>query len=192
MAMNCGVKNTSIQINKTGRAIYPTHDNGYIITGTSSGAAFQQSGIIMKTDSLGNMEWENYWDYGTTFAGLVDVIQTTDYGYAAAGYASVNGNLQIYLVKLLQDGVSLSDNPVESNSTIKIFPNPVDDIINIHIDGLTEASRYKLYDQFGRLLKTGTFEHAIFNIDINEMASGIYLLSIEYNNLVETRKLIKR
>ncbi|MGJ5642350.1 T9SS type A sorting domain-containing protein [Formosa sp. S-31] len=74
---------------------------------------------------------------------------------------------------------------------IKIYPNPVDDIIII-IDLNKKLQSYKIYDLLGKIIvfRKGLKEN---KIDISELKSGIYLLELE-TELGETavRKVYKK
>lgn len=76
--------------------------------------------------------------------------------------------------------------------TIKIYPNPADDLLNIN--SLSEKignASLKIYDLNGRLLK---HKQANFNelqqIDVSQLQSGIYLLKIENSKVNISKKLI--
>ncbi len=73
------------------RSVIQTDDHGYIMAGTSqsvdgdvSGNYGSQDWWIVKTDSLGNIEWEQ--NYGGTERDWVsEIVQTKDRGYIIAG-----------------------------------------------------------------------------------------------------------
>lgn len=65
-----------------------TSDGGFAYCGysTNNGAG-NDDAYFMKTDSLGNIEWVNYWG-GVGKDRAQDIIQTPDGGYAIAGYST--------------------------------------------------------------------------------------------------------
>ncbi len=68
-----------------GVTLYPTSDKGYLIGGFASGSSDNlQSFLLLKTDSLGNLQWRKIYhdDYGVLF----HAEQTTDGGYLVSGY----------------------------------------------------------------------------------------------------------
>ena len=65
-----------------------TEDNGYIITGVFYSGANSFDLWLLKTDSLGNVEWEKTYDYANEPDYGYSVQQTSDGGYIIAGGAS--------------------------------------------------------------------------------------------------------
>ncbi|NPD90004.1 MAG: hypothetical protein HGN29_14925 [Asgard group archaeon] len=84
-----------------------TEDNGFALAGiTYSYGAGQYDAYLVKTDSVGIMEW-NYtysgvWS-GTQYDGAYAVIQTNDGGFALAGFTSF-GYPDMFLVKVDSEG----------------------------------------------------------------------------------------
>jgi hypothetical protein len=85
-----------------GESIIQTTDGGYAIAGeTNSFGAGNQDVYVVKLDGSGNIQWTR------TIGGEKDdkgysIIQTTDGGYAVAGYTKSfgAGDLDVYVVKL--------------------------------------------------------------------------------------------
>lgn len=92
-----------------GMSIKQTNDNGYIISGyTNSYGAGGYDAYLIKTDSIGNKQWEktyggNDWD----FVNCVE--QTDDGGYILCGstYSFGKGNQDFYLLKTNPSGDTL-------------------------------------------------------------------------------------
>ncbi len=87
-----------------------TSDGGYALAGyTDSFGAGNDDFWLVKTDAPGNMQWNQTYG-GTAYSEAYCVIQTSDGGYALAGYTDSFGNSghKFYLVK------TLSANPTAS------------------------------------------------------------------------------
>jgi hypothetical protein len=87
---------------ETGKSLIQTSDGGYVIAGgtTSFGAGYADV-YVVKLDVNGNLQWTKTiggkgWDVGNS------LIQSSDGGYAIAGYTSSfgAGGLDAYVVKL--------------------------------------------------------------------------------------------
>ncbi|HMQ48812.1 MAG TPA: serine hydrolase [Saprospiraceae bacterium] len=70
-----------------------------------------------------------------------------------------------------------------------IFPNPVRDVLYIRAEN--PLKNIRLYDLRGRLMKEqSTINANAFNLELNDLASGLYLLSIHYENGLQEHKKI--
>jgi len=74
-----------------------TYDAGYAITGQSVDSVDAQINLI-KTDSNGNQQWENYYG-GVGYESSRSLIQTPDSGFMLLGWTQSFGQRKIYLVK---------------------------------------------------------------------------------------------
>jgi Right handed beta helix region/Secretion system C-terminal sorting domain len=84
-----------------------------------------------------------------------------------------------------------------NNSTISIYPNPVDDILNINIAASNSgAVEIRLTDIYGRVLQTlQAPKNQIINqlnLDTSSLSSGLYLIQVfENNQLTFTERINK-
>lgn len=73
----------------------------------------------------------------------------------------------------------------------RIFPNPVQHIIQIRIPDVAMRKTYfSLCDLTGRVLKKGVFEGNQHSISVDDMANGVYMLRLESQNQSVTLKTI--
>lgn len=94
-----------------------------------------------------------------------------------------------YVVEGASSTVSINNEP--QNKMINVYPNPVEDELNIifHQDGLKTVS---LYDIFGRLIWTKQSRLSTDSFDMGDHPTGVYLLHVESQNGIFTRKIIKQ
>ena len=80
----------------------------------------------------------------------------------------------------------------ETKNGIKIYPNPSKGIVNLEIpNSIGHNSQISVYDFQGELVrKCRTADKKITRIDLSEVNSGIYLLVIENQDHILTRKVI--
>jgi hypothetical protein len=86
--------------------ILQTSDGGYIISGyTGSYGAGGLDAWLVKTDSVGNIEWNNTYG-GPLDDSFADMIKTQDGGYVLSGYTMSfgAGNMDFWLVKVNATG----------------------------------------------------------------------------------------
>ena len=84
------------------------------------------------------------------------------------------------------DQLSVSD---VAKTEINIFPNPTSNFINIKSEEVIKS--IKIYDIKGSLIKTENNSDKNSKIDVSSFAKGSYVISIETNSGIETKKFIK-
>jgi hypothetical protein len=89
----------------------------------------------------------------------------------------------------------LENSASNSNGEALVYPNPVNDVFTIILpdDGFAHALNFT--DMTGRLLKKAEAPAGILKVDLSikddNIATGVYLLSIEGGNSTKTIKIIK-
>lgn len=86
--------------------------------------------------------------------------------------ACVNG---LQLVEKVQLSGPTGLNQISALSTLKVFPNPAADFINIQSD-FTGNESYFLYDLQGKLLKMDVSECGMAGFDLSDLNMGIYVI----------------
>ena len=79
---------------------------------------------------------------------------------------------------------------VEEGGTItQIFPNPFTSVVSITTE--TIASCVRVYDLFGHLLKEQVVESMRFDLDLDGLSAGAYLLQIDYGDSQSVHRIMK-
>ncbi len=65
------------------------------------------------------------------------------------------------------------------NGQIRIYPNPVQNLLNIEITGNQNSSEYKLYSAEGKVLMSGIHQGGTIELNLSELAAGLYFLAID-------------
>lgn len=79
---------------------------------------------------------------------------------------------------------------VEEGGTItQIFPNPFTSVVSITTE--TIASCVRVYDLFGHLLKEQVVESMRFDLDLDGLSAGAYLLQIDYGDNQSVHRIMK-
>jgi hypothetical protein len=134
------------------------------------------------------------WDFGD--GNFASNSQMISHAYSTEGF------YEIYLTVWLQGAVDVDYSNVSlhdcdlgigineiSKSSVKLYPNPVNDLLNINIDidkSFTYET-YKIINITGSVVKEGAIEKEEFTINIKSLPSGIYFLRA----LNETIKFVK-
>jgi hypothetical protein len=121
---------------------------------------------------------------GATDQTYVPTIQGEYYCVVTANNCLVTSNVII--------APFLSNSSFEHNNTIKLFPNPANDMITISFEGEFEEN-YSIINTMGQIVANGkeiTNEKQI-RISVSNLNTGNYILQMKINGIVEKIKFVK-
>ena len=85
------------------------------------------------------------------------------------------------------------DRPLSSDSFFKnnfsFYPNPVNNVLNISVKNEMTINNLSITDLNGRVVSSSS--SVINSIDVSDLSSGVYLISIETNEGKGTAKFVK-
>ena len=117
------------------------------------------------------------WDFGD---GNFSADENPQHNYVNSGQ---------YDVRLIASNCIFSDSIMISvqigttgthtatENSIHVFPNPVKDKLFITDAAALSGSHFELYDLLGKCVKSGVTRAENFSLDLNDLASGIYILN---------------
>ena len=73
---------------------------------------------------------------------------------------------------------------------VAVYPNPAISRVSVLCDDAVE--QYEIYDMTGALLRRQEAGNNRFDIDVQELPAGVYLLSLRTKDVVLTRRLVKK
>lgn len=123
-----------------------------------------------------------YTEYTTTFTAATEGVYYFGFGNVTAPVA-VNAALRIDNIRFNKTNLSVS-NTVKNK--IKVYPNPVLDILNI--ESQENVEKTEIYGIAGKLLSTALNSG---KINFSAFPKGIYLLKIYTQSGIQTQKIIK-
>lgn len=81
---------------------------------------------------------------------------------------------------------------VKDISEIRIAPNPTDGVLNVSFDNLREQAILQILDLQGRLVKEyEKIANNFLEINVSELPSGVYMLVIQNDSMVQNRLFVK-
>jgi len=84
---------------------------------------------------------------------------------------------------------SLHDNEfLDTADQVKLFPNPAKDYIAISIK---KKAKHRLIENTGKIVRRGHFNVGLNSLSISNLPNGIYILRIEFDTSIITKKIIK-
>lgn len=86
----------------------------------------------------------------------------------------------------------LSNSSFERNNTIKLFPNPANDMITISFDGELEEN-YSIINTLGQIVAIGKeiANEKQIRISVSNLTTGNYILQMKINGILEKMKFVK-
>jgi hypothetical protein len=87
---------------------------------------------------------------------------------------------------------SIENNSLSSGESISVYPNPAYDILNIVLPESGDAAILYIYNMNGSQISSAALESGENNIDVSDLEAGMYVVAINYNNELTTRKFIKK
>lgn len=157
---------------------------GTLIAGTNTRLVNSNGNITQSNADAGN-SWTFTWRSPATEEGTISFYAS---GNAANGNGSTSGD-QIVTTSISESSLSASD---ESLLDFEMFPNPAADVVNIQLpSGIVEA-KAGVFDYTGRLVHSKTITLADTQLDVTNLASGIYIIRVVTENKLGAQRFIKR
>ncbi len=114
-------------------------------------------------------------------------IRLSHWGTTPRPCGSQYGEVEDYKILLKNDGRPLQVQSLNNDLAVNIFPNPTSDRLHINFEK-QESHKYSLRNQIGQEILNGTFQSIQNHLDLGQLASGVYILSIDK----EIFKVIKK
>lgn len=195
-----------------GYTLYQTGDRSFIIGGSTNAGGNGRFAYLIKTDSLGNLNWHKYWGNGEG-EDIYSLIPTADNGFILAGkyttFIQPDYVTDVYIIKTDSSGrITTGLGDIEEQKiggTYKLnqnFPNPFNPATTIEYTipkiGLAQI---EIYNTAGQLVKTvinqqkTAGEYTIVwngkNLQNQPVASGIYFYVLKVDGIIfETKKMV--
>jgi len=85
---------------------------------------------------------------------------------------------------------SVNDHSKKNKHFLNLYPNPASEKVTIITD-MTEPSVISIYNLQGQILMQQKIQQGKTDIDISELAKGVYILRLYSNARAETGRIIK-
>lgn len=130
----------------------------------------------------------------TQITGKGNTAEISQYEYIDNDFKTAKNYYRLKMIDL--DGSFEYSNTIvleaERNKKIDVYPNPVNDVIQIQLDFEIEGDiDYTLVTIDGQKLKTGIINNRNYEVDINHLENGVYILYLDGKGISETIKIIK-
>src|SRR5690554_2055621 len=186
--------------------VYPTTTTTYQVAGTTgncSGSAYvtvlvaptpvtpviSQNGNELSVN-LQTGETAEWFLGGVSVGTGSSIVITSDGNYevvvtnADGCSSSTSGNFQV-------DTSSLAKNELEES--FHVYPNPTENIVTISWSGANRVKGVQLYDAQGRIIQNQiVYDEEGIELDLTRYQTGVYIVRLETENGVYSKKVTKR
>ena len=83
-------------------------------------------------------------------------------------------------------------NQIFTSQNIVLQPNPADNYIDLHVNSEIEVKEAAVFNTYGQLIQTVMLTDNHARINLNNIASGMYIVRISSKHATATKKFIKR
>ena len=146
-----------------------TNDSGF--SGLPGGSLF---GVVFAGLGVAGQWWSSS-EFSLIYAYIREVVFDDGKAYRGRPHKRYG-----YSVRCLRD-IPLSNTTFETNS-IKLYPNPVNRVLNVNIDNYLINQPYTIIDNLGRVVLNGKINEVESTINVEQLSKGIYYLKIAGNN----------
>lgn len=140
------------------------------------------------------------------FTFLPNSVQIIDIAYVTAqgdnGPMSSVDLLKIYVDTIRARYIKNSDDfgsqyldikeLVNENHQLKIYPNPTGDVMQVEYKGELPNAIYTIHDIYGILHLSESVPNNVFTVNLGNLKSGIYIISVINDKYKQTERLIKK
>jgi hypothetical protein len=169
--------------------------NGEAVSPWTETTAGNQPGDRRMIISSGEFTLEpgelNYLDFAFVFARESDNDQPLQETFNAR-VDSVRAYFLDELIDCQVQPIVLSTNQTTGSFDFSIFPNPVDDLLNLEIPSFLQPESVVIYDAAGRTLLNETFKPGMRQINVSAVPAGAYLIQINTDSGAEVKALFVR
>lgn len=141
--------------------------------------------------SLGGTSW--FWDFGD---GTTSTLQNPSHTFATAG----NYSVALYVENLnkswdeISNPITLSTMGLADNTKelFQLYPNPSNSIVTISLSKSASKVSYQIIDYSGKIvLEQELSDSQLFNVNVENLSTGLYFIKITMNETVGFAKIIK-
>ncbi len=138
---------------------------------------------FIKVYDFGNVQQDTAWILRDLLPGIYHwSVQALDHSYAGSVFSPA-GTFTI--------GCSGTREFSTGDEQISISPNPVSNILRITIDHFWQNAGFSFFDIKGKMIATGTLDRFETLLETNNIAPGMYFLTIRKDNILRKIKIIK-
>ena len=186
-----------------------TPEGNYIVGGTTNSHDGDVSGNhsigdffdqwIVKLNSEGNIIWQqcigSTWDNSISDAAILSESEMINIGGTPENndgdvLCDYKGDEDVWMYKLIDTTVNLNETKI--NSKIKVYPTPASSLLNIEFPENYDihGTSVEIIDMNGKLIMRTAVTSTSVQLSIGKLNKGLYLIKIQNNKTITSRRII--
>lgn len=164
-------------------------DNGKIGTFIDDGGTTTtvfDSGQRISHSNRNNSTWTFTWRSPSTLQGQVRFYASLN---AVNNNGSNGGDQVVTAVSEISNALSISEARLLQ---FEMFPNPATDVLNIQLPTGTSEAEVGVFDYTGRKVSAKTVTTTDTQLDITNLATGMYIIRVSADDKLGAQRFIKR
>lgn len=163
---------------------------------TNSTVTWVVSGTTAAPYNVANVKIDYTYDGGDNWTVLAASVPNSGSAtvFVPAALAGKSGHIRVsaignvfYAVKQNNVG-TLATSETENVKTVEIYPNPVDDVLNVK--NISSTATYEIYNAPGQLINKGSVGDG--KIIVRGLVKGVYFINIDEKGTLYKNKFIKK
>ncbi|NOT52202.1 MAG: T9SS type A sorting domain-containing protein [Chitinophagaceae bacterium] len=127
---------------------------------------------------------------GTTSETITRTYTAGTYYVRAYGYNNANNATSCYTLRVQLGTASKGDDLIVADK-ISVFPNPVNDKVNLKIEDLNGMANIQVFDIYGKMVMQQTTTRINTQLNVATLASGVYMIKVMNEGKESTVKIVK-
>jgi len=164
-------------------------DNGKIGTFVDDGGTttrVQDAGSRISHANRNNSTWTFTWRSPSTLQGQVRFYASVN---ASNNNGSNGGDQIVTAISEISNALGISE---ARRLDFKMFPNPSSDIVNIQLPTGTSEAEVGIFDYTGRMVSSKKVTLTDQQVDVNNLAAGMYMIRVTSDDKIGAQRFIKQ
>lgn len=178
-----------------------TCDSGLIVVGhkmyVHNSFVDSTKALLLKLDASGNVQWEKTFGIGggNNYSRFYSIKDYYNCAFACAGMLNSTGYLVLFDSLYINNPTIVPQiENLKDNESIRVYPNPVKDILHIKTKDLKGTISISLYNTLGQKTFEQQFKEvkgSIFIVNLEQLPIGIYYVVVTDEEKRLSSKLLK-
>lgn len=105
--------------------------------------------------------------------------------------SSYRPNIRITITSSSNAPALSTENTLSEIVEFSIYPNPVSDRLNVQLNSIDSEIQVKIFDIQGRMVKQFILNSTESEVDVTDLAKGVYIISVNFGEKLHSKRFIK-